>query len=234
MSQGEKALGLWRMALGWAIGLGNLSRPRGRECLRTSHQTLHTVIDSVPGRRGVQSSTARNGGNPMFRHSTRRLQLGTTLLLALIIAGCSSSDEGGGAPAAVADTGSGGDEATGEFVLKQTFDMGIEVTSPVFNRIRRIPKSYVCKGQPPKPGQSFEQNAATKYANRENISPPLEWTGIPDGTQSIGPAHGLRSDRPRTGPGRALGPLADLEPTSGHREPARAGCNHHEVGCLRS
>ena len=74
----------------------------------------------------------------MFRHSTRRLQLGTALLLALIIAGCSSSDEGGGAPAAVADTGSGGDEATGEFVLKQTFDMGIEVTSPVFNRIRRI------------------------------------------------------------------------------------------------
>ncbi len=121
----------------------------------------------------------------MFRHSTRRLQLGTALLLALIIAGCSSSDEGGGAPAAVADTGSGGDEATGEFVLKQTFDMGIEVTSPVFNWIRRIPKSYVCKGQPPKPGQSFEQNAATKYANRENISPPLEWTGIPDGTQSI-------------------------------------------------
>ena len=121
----------------------------------------------------------------MFRHSTRRLQLGTALLLALIIAGCSSSDEGGGAPAAVADTGSGGDEATGEFVLKQTFDMGIKVTSPVFNWIRRIPKSYVCKGQPPKPGQSFEQNAATKYANRENISPPLEWTGIPDGTQSI-------------------------------------------------
>ena len=121
----------------------------------------------------------------MFRHNTRRLQLGTTLLLALIIAGCSSSDEGGGAPAAVAGTGSGGDEATGEFVLKQTFDMGIEVTSPVFNRIRRIPKIYVCKGQPPKPGLAHEQDALTRYADRENISPPLDWTGIPDGTQSI-------------------------------------------------
>ncbi len=120
----------------------------------------------------------------MFRHSTRRLQLGTALLLALIVAGCSSSDEGGGAPAAVADTGSGGDEATGEFVLKQTFDMGIEVTSPVFNRIRRIPKNYVCPGGAPVKGQSFEQNPE-KYIGRENISPPLDWTGIPEGTQSI-------------------------------------------------
>lgn len=106
------------------------------------------------------------------------------LALPLAINGCSSSDEGGGAPAAVADTGSGGDEATGEFVLKQTFDMGIEVTSPVFNRIRRIPKNYVCPGGAPVKGQSFEQNPE-KYIGRENISPPLDWTGIPEGTQSI-------------------------------------------------
>lgn len=106
------------------------------------------------------------------------------LALPLAINGCSSSDEGGGAPAAVADTGSFVVSTTGEFVLKQTFDMGIEVTSPVFNRIRRIPKNYVCPGGAPVKGQSFEQNPE-KYIGRENISPPLDWTGIPEGTQSI-------------------------------------------------
>ena len=106
------------------------------------------------------------------------------LALPLAINGCSSSDEGGGAPAAVADTGSFVASTTGEFVLKQTFDMGIEVTSPVFNRIRRIPKNYVCPGGAPVKGQSFEQNPE-KYIGRENISPPLDWTGIPEGTQSI-------------------------------------------------
>ena len=119
----------------------------------------------------------------MFKDSTRWLQLGTALILPLVIAACSSSDEVGPSPAAA--VGSGGDEATSESSLTQTFDLGIEVISPVFNRIRRIPKTYVCKGTRPRPGASFEQDALTKYANRENISPPLEWTGIPDGTQSI-------------------------------------------------
>jgi hypothetical protein len=119
------------------------------------------------------------------------------LLGATVLAACSSSDDGGpsgggaanggeGAQPAADTGGGGGPAAEGDgYVLKQTFDMGIEVTSPVFNRIRRIPKNYVCKGSPPKPGQSFEQMSATKYADRENISPPLDWTGIPGGTQSI-------------------------------------------------
>ena len=63
--------------------------------------------------------------------------------------------------------------------------MTIEVTSPVFSRIRRIPKTNVCPGRPPKPGTSFEQDALTRYADRKNTSPPLDWTGIPEGTQSI-------------------------------------------------
>jgi Raf kinase inhibitor-like YbhB/YbcL family protein len=115
------------------------------------------------------------------------LTVSVLLFVATVLPACSSSDDEGpadgeGAQPAAASAGGGEPDVKG---LKQTFDMGIEVTSPVFNRIRRIPKTYVCKGGAPKPGQSFEQNAATKYANRQNISPPLEWTGIPDGTQSI-------------------------------------------------
>ncbi len=122
----------------------------------------------------------------------------TAILLASIVAAlaCSSggdettSAESGseeGAQAA-ADAGSQAQEpaeAAGAYALKQTVDMGIEVTSPVFNRIRRIPKTHVCPGRAPKAGTSFEQDALTKYADRKNTSPPIEWTGAPDGTQSI-------------------------------------------------
>ena len=115
--------------------------------------------------------------------------VGVLLFVSLVSAACSSSDEGGASsggegaqPAASTD---GGDAESGGYALKQTFDMGIEVTSPVFNRIRRIPKTYACPGSRPVAGQSFEQSGAGKYAGRENVSPPLEWTGIPEGTQSI-------------------------------------------------
>ena len=113
------------------------------------------------------------------------ITLGLILLFAL--AACSSDDgsgpaEAGGAPAATEEPGA--DQAGGEAKVTQTLDMSVEVTSPVFNRIRRIPKTYVCPGGAPKAGQSFEQNPE-KYVGRENISPPLEWTGIPEGTQSI-------------------------------------------------
>ena len=122
----------------------------------------------------------------------------TAILLASIVAAlaCSSggdettpaesgSEEGAQAAADAGSQAQEPAEAAGAYALKQTVDMGIEVTSPVFNRIRRIPKTHVCPGRAPKVGTSFEQDALTKYADRKNTSPPIEWTGAPDGTQSI-------------------------------------------------
>ena len=116
------------------------------------------------------------------------------LVFAALLAACSSGDGGdspGGtepAPAAAVTTDAGAAapaEAGTSDTPEQTFEMTIEVTSPVFSRIRRIPKTNVCPGRPPKPGTSFEQDALTRYADRKNTSPPLDWTGIPEGTQSI-------------------------------------------------
>ncbi len=128
----------------------------------------------------------------MRRYSIRGLLPGMALLVALVFAGCSSGDDGGGeggdsgggASAAAADTGGGGEEAAGGYKLTQTFDMSIEVTSPVFSRIRRIPKTHTCPPSASRIGQSYVQNydAVVTY---DNTSPPLEWTGVPDGAVSI-------------------------------------------------
>ena len=102
----------------------------------------------------------------------------TVLLVALFAAGCSSDDDGdagAGAPAAVSDQAEGRGDATpaaadsAQAALQQ-IEASIVFTSPVFNEIRRIPKKHTC---------------TEISTNVPNISPPLAWEGIPDGTVSL-------------------------------------------------
>jgi len=123
----------------------------------------------------------------MFRRYVSPLYLATTLALALFIAGCSSDGDGasggeaGAAPAAAAADVSGDDSP---YTLQQTFDLNIEVTSPVFSRIRRIPKEHSCGTRGKTLGRTYDQNYVFG-AVYSNTSPPLNWTGVPEGTVSI-------------------------------------------------
>ena len=110
--------------------------------------------------------------------------IGAALVLALLAAGCSSGDgatdegvgdAGSGAPAAAAEPTAGGGEAASDPSdsgqgIQQQFESSIVFTSPVFNEKKRIPKKHTC---------------TEISANVPNISPPLAWEGLPDGTVSL-------------------------------------------------
>ena len=109
---------------------------------------------------------------------------GAVLLLALLAAGCSSgdgaTDEGTGdagsaAPAAASDPTPAAEVTASDLSdsgagIQQEFEASIVFTSPVFNEKRRIPKKHTC---------------TEISANVPNISPPLAWEGLPDGTVSL-------------------------------------------------
>lgn len=131
----------------------------------------------------------------MRAHRIHWLPIVLAALLALVIAGCSSgdgdaggTDDGGGdgapAPAAAASDAGGAVDEIGGYKIAQTVDVSIEVTSPVFNRIRRIPKTHTCPPIATKAGQTYVQNYDAEVTY-DNTSPPLDWTGIPEGTVSI-------------------------------------------------
>ena len=106
----------------------------------------------------------------MRRFLTTTAILSALLLVATIAAGCSSDDGDGDAPpAAAADTGESGAAAAGGDTLKE-LDLSITFTSSVFNETKRIPRKHTC----------------TKQSNNDpNISPPLAWEGVPEGTKSM-------------------------------------------------
>ena len=81
-------------------------------------------------------------------------------LSAALVLGCGSDDGGGQGGAA-----SGGEGAGDVYKLAQQFDMSIEVSSAKFNETRRIPRTYSCE--------------------REDVSPPIDWSGVPDGAVSL-------------------------------------------------
>ncbi len=99
-------------------------------------------------------------------------------LFALVAAGCASDDDGAadtGAPAAASDQASGDDGAqpaaadSGQAAEPQA-EASIVFTSPVFNEKKRVPKAHTC----------------TEISGTElDVSPPLAWENIPDGTVSL-------------------------------------------------
>ena len=98
------------------------------------------------------------------------------VLLPLVALGCSSSGSDDTA-AARADQDPVAESAPDK--LEQTFDLNMELTSSVFNRIRRIPIEYTCTvniayGQ---------RGVGTRYG--EDKSPPLAWSTAPEGTRSF-------------------------------------------------
>ena len=122
----------------------------------------------------------------MFRPRVSWLAVLGALLLALVLAGCSSggdetADPGSDAApaaAAAADSDEQAEDAPAVAVAS------IEVTSPVFNRIRRIPKEHSCGPGSKTLGRTYDQNYVAD-AEFPNTSPPLDWTGVPEGTVSI-------------------------------------------------
>ena len=115
--------------------------------------------------------------------------LGMTLFAALFVAGCSGDegdeeDSASGASAA-ADTGTAAEGQSGEASIQQQFELSMTFTSPVFNAKRRIPKTHTCiGGTVDKPGAYFARSNLTP-TDAQNLSPPLAWSGAPEGTLSF-------------------------------------------------
>ena len=108
------------------------------------------------------------------------------LLLALALVGCSSGGDetadpdSGAAPAAAPTAEPAGPTEAPPAQAAAT----IEVTSPVFSRIRRIPKKHSCGPGTKTLGRTYDQNFSFD-ADYPNTSPQLDWTGVPEGTVSI-------------------------------------------------
>ena len=120
----------------------------------------------------------------MFKLRLSWLPMLGALLLAVALVGCSSGgDETSdpGSDAAAASTAEPGEPAAD--ALSQAA-ASIEVTSPVFSRIRRIPKKHSCGPGTKTLGRTYDQNFAFD-ADYPNTSPPLDWTTVPEGTVSI-------------------------------------------------
>jgi hypothetical protein len=109
-------------------------------------------------------------------------------ILTMMVLACSSDSEGvagesaggeGSQPAAASVGESALMLDTPEYKIQQEFPLSMELTSTVFNRIRRIPIEYTCTDNEWYPTTGEDPRFG------EERSPPLAWTGAPEGTRSF-------------------------------------------------
>lgn len=81
------------------------------------------------------------------------------LLLVMALAGCAPPE------AAPAEMPPSVEEEAALSTPEEGAEMGMKISSPAFEQNAGIPELYTCKG--------------------EDISPPLSWTGVPEGTASL-------------------------------------------------
>ena len=115
-----------------------------------------------------------------------RLKIASTvagvLACTLIAFGCSSDaveETDVAAPAAAAADSAAPATEPGEYKVQQTFPLEVELTSTVFNRIRRIPVEYTCTDN------EYYPATGTEIRYGKDKSPPLAWTGAPAETVSF-------------------------------------------------
>ena len=148
--------------------------------------------------------------------------------LAVLFLACSSDGDESAAPAAAQDAPAG--DAGGEASVQQEIAATITFTSPVFNEKRRIPVKHTCASERPPP------DGVTVAPGKvgENISPPLEWTDVPEGTASLalildseeaaGPwTHWVVWNIPADSTGLGEGVSAEAELPDGSRQGVNSG-----------
>ncbi len=102
--------------------------------------------------------------------------IAAALMLVAVLAGAACSEDAS-PPEAVAGTTPNAAE-TGASSLPQDVEMSIELSSTAFNRIRRIPIEHACPSNKTNPNLGDIRDGG-------NLSPPLAWTGAPEGTVSL-------------------------------------------------